>query len=271
MFTNKELKPQTKIDKLLLDFNTLTNMKICIYNTNGEEIGFYPERFCAFCDLARKDKSFDDKCKKCDQQAVLRCRTERSAQIYTCHAGLAECVVPIIVGETIRGFIAFGQVRQSGNEGGFFIDPSWSDNLKEEYKKLPEFSPSIIQAAAHVLEACASYGQLKKFASSLDSTLQTRIEEYVKLHLTEKLGVERLCRHFHCSRKELYSIIKQYYGMTPADYIKQVRLKYACNLLLTTKNSVSKIAELCGIYDYNYFSKIFKKQFNMSPRQFRNK
>ncbi len=78
-----------------------------------------------------------------------------------------------------------------------------------------------------------------------------------------------MCRRFHCSRKELYNIIKRAYDCTPAEFIKNRRLKYACELLQTTNNSVSKIAIMCGIEDYNYFSKIFKKELGIAPREYR--
>lgn len=269
MITNQHTSAKT-IDQLLVDFHTLTNMKICIFDASGKEIDYYPERLAPFCQQLRKDEKLDEMCKLCDQKAISECRNTRMAKIYTCHAGLTECVAPIIVAGAIRGFIAFGQIREdkndtSVNELALKLYPK----LSAEYNALPLISKRKIEAAAHVLEACASYEQFKQFVDTLESNLEARIEEYVHNKITENIGVERMCRHFHCSRKELYSIIKRAYNCTPAEFIKNTRLKYACDLLKSTNKSVSKIAILCGIEDYNYFSKIFKKNIGISPREYR--
>lgn len=270
MITNNQNISTKTIDQLLVDFHTLTNMKICIFDASGKEIDFYPERLSPFCQQLRKDHQLDEMCKLCDKKAITECRTTRIAKIYTCHAGLTECVAPIIVAGVIRGFIAFGQIREEkSNVAVEDLAITLYPELQKEYNTLPIISKRKIEAAAHVLEACASYEQFKQFVDTLESNLETRIEEYVEKKLTEKISVERMCRHFHCSRKELYNIIKRAYDCTPAEFIKNRRLKYACELLQTTSKSVSKIAVLCGIEDYNYFSKIFKKELGITPRDYR--
>ena len=195
---------KTTIDQLLVDFHTLTNMKICIFDANGKEIDYYPERFSPFCFKLRENKELDCLCRTCDQKAITECRNTRTTKIYTCHAGLTECIVPIIVANVIRGFIAFGQIREQ-KELTRKDDLSLNlyPELNLEYQALPVFSKRQIQATAHVLEACASYEQFKQFVNALETNLETRIEEYVQKNVTQNIGVERLCRHFHCSRKEL--------------------------------------------------------------------
>lgn len=269
MITNKDF-PTNTIDQLLIDFHSLTGMKICIFDANGKEIGFYPERFSSFCGKLRKNRDFDDKCRTCDQNAIAECRATKKAKIYTCHAGLTECVSPIIVAGVIRGFIAFGQIKQGdvnlqSQEKTINLFP----HLQAEYDLLPLIPRRKIQAAAHVLEVCASYEQLKSFATTLESNLTARIEEFIHENIDKNLTVEKLCRHFRCSRKEFYGIIKRAYNCTPAEFVKSSRLKFACELLKTTDKSISKIAVLCGIQDYNYFSKVFKKHYGISPREYR--
>ncbi len=269
MFTNNNMSTNL-IDQLLIEFHALTDMKICIFDASGKEIGYYPERFSSFCGKLRKNKDLDNACRLCDKNAISECRATKTAKIYTCHAGLTECVSPIIVAGVIRGFIAFGQIRQDDALTKSKMTETLFPHLKKEYRSLPLISKRKIQAAAHVLEVCASYEQLKSFATTLESNLTARIEEFVQQNIANNLKIETLCRHFHCSRKEFYSIIKGAYNCTPAEFVKLRRLKFACELLKTTNNSISKIGALCGIEDYNYFSKVFKKHLGVSPREYRN-
>lgn len=63
---------------------------------------------------------------------------------------------------------------------------------------------------------------------------------------------------------------KEITGTTPQQYKAKQRLKFAENLLLTTKYSISEISHLAGYEDNLYFSRVFKKANGLSPKQFRN-
>lgn len=58
-------------------------------------------------------------------------------------------------------------------------------------------------------------------------------------------------------------------GTSPKQYIIELRLEYARELLLETQLPVSRIAEQCGFPDAFYFSRRFKARFSLSPQQYR--
>lgn len=265
------VKSTGELDRLLVDFYTLTNMKICIYDVDGKEVSYFPERLSSFCKRYREDERIDQKCRECDMSAIARCRKTGRAHIYTCHAGLTECITPIVIGGNIRGFIAIGQIR--GEKASKFISRGVESGrigcLSEDFEKLPVMSDEKIEAAAHVLEACAGYEELKRFMSDFESSIEVRIEDWIDKNIKENVTVNELCGQFHFSRKELYAVIKRSFGLTPAEYVKHKRLEKACKLLLSTRYSISKVAEECGIGDYNYFSKLFKRKYGISPREYR--
>ena len=122
-----------------------------------------------------------------------------------------------------------------------------------------------IDSAIHILDACAGYEYLKALVSDYDRRIDARLAGYIEEHLKEELSVNALCRKFHLSRVELYALFREYFSATPAEFIKARRLQKACSLLEHTRLPVAKIAAECGIPDYNYFSKQFKRQFGASP------
>lgn len=69
-----------------------------------------------------------------------------------------------------------------------------------------------------------------------------------------------------------YSYIKRIFALkfkiSPKRYILQLKMNYACDLLLDGSRSVSQIAEMCGFSDIYYFSHQFKKEFGLSPKDF---
>ncbi|MBQ2977339.1 MAG: helix-turn-helix transcriptional regulator [Clostridia bacterium] len=53
------------------------------------------------------------------------------------------------------------------------------------------------------------------------------------------------------------------------DQINEMRMKNALHLLKTTRLQIQNIAQLCGIADPNYFTKLFKRFYGLTPAQFR--
>ena len=58
-------------------------------------------------------------------------------------------------------------------------------------------------------------------------------------------------------------------GTTPVQYITNIRLESACELLSNSNLQVSEIATQCGFADPFYFSRCFKKKYMMSPKKYR--
>lgn len=66
------------------------------------------------------------------------------------------------------------------------------------------------------------------------------------------------------------SIFKSIVNMSPIDYLNHVRIAKALELLQVTNLSISEIASQVGIYDANYFSRLFKKVTGYPPRYFKS-
>lgn len=95
------------------------------------------------------------------------------------------------------------------------------------------------------------------------------ISHYVAGHLTDDLSMETMQAHLYLSASTISRVVKQESGLPLRLYIQSRRLENARWLLLTTSLPIIQIAEQCGINDFNYFSRIFKKQYGMSPTALR--
>jgi AraC-like DNA-binding protein len=81
-------------------------------------------------------------------------------------------------------------------------------------------------------------------------------------------GVEELCAGMCLSRPQLYRKINAIAGVTVTEFIKEVRLKRAAQLILQKPESISEVAYRVGFNDPKYFSKCFKQQFGVSPAHY---
>ena len=83
-----------------------------------------------------------------------------------------------------------------------------------------------------------------------------------------EFSVDVLCESSGMSRTSFYSKLKALTGQAPADFVRNIRLKHAAELLKEGKYSVTEVAERTGFCDGKYFREVFKKYFNVSPSQY---
>ena len=82
-------------------------------------------------------------------------------------------------------------------------------------------------------------------------------------------NIEQVANHFYISKYHLCRKFKDAMHVTLIDYLNQVRLKNAKQLLEITDNEVGQIAQQCGYNSAAYFSSIFRKNTGQSPSDYR--
>lgn len=198
----------TKIQSLLKDFYNLTGIKTCIYDNEENEICYYPEKFTPYCSMLRKNPQMDERCKNCDKKAFAICKKTRSQYVYTCHAGLIECVSPILYDNKIIGFVVLGQIKPQ-NDSRIATDLEYtSEKLDAMYQNLPNISMEKINSAIKIIDACAGYEYLKNLLHSVENKIDVLLDRYISENLTADLSVQALCSVFHLSHSEIYSILR---------------------------------------------------------------
>ncbi|WP_316863313.1 AraC family transcriptional regulator [uncultured Cohaesibacter sp.] len=98
----------------------------------------------------------------------------------------------------------------------------------------------------------------------------TRAIEFAMANLDRDLSVETLADAAGLSRAHFSRCFASFTGMSPAKYVQHQRMRLAARLLIANRNmSVKEVAILCGIPESNYFSKVFRKTYDVSPVDFR--
>ncbi len=127
--------------------------------------------------------------------------------------------------------------------------------LIEKYKNTWEANLSLSQTSKIVDDVNFKY--LQTITDIIYSEMQN--PELNTAYIAEKMAV---------SVSQLNRKINGITGNSTISYILQVKLGKAKKILQNTSNSVSEVADICGFYDANYFARVFKKEFGMSPSQF---
>ncbi|KGX91657.1 AraC family transcriptional regulator [Pontibacillus halophilus JSM 076056 = DSM 19796] len=116
---------------------------------------------------------------------------------------------------------------------------------------------------------------LVTYCTSLEKRLSQWPEEIVEAsmfannHYGEDIGPDDMAIASGMSRYHFTRQFKHYTNATPIQYLTDIRIKKAKELLLNTKYSAEDIAKLTGYKNANYFNKVFKKVTGTSPGKFR--
>ena len=120
------------------------------------------------------------------------------------------------------------------------------------------------------------YQILKILLGELATPKNTRIQasmqsalEHIQKNFASEIRIEDLARSAHMSPSNLFAVFKKEFGISPITYVNQYRLSMAAEYLLEKDASVTEIALMAGFHDALYFSKMFHKLYQVSPREYR--
>ena len=257
-----------ELKKTLELFYTLSGIRIVVFDENFQEVISYPESFCPFCEKIRSLPRLREKCLQSDQDAFATCRNSDGIFIHKCHAGLIEAAGSLRDHNKIIGYMMFGQITDKKDKAAlldFVSDINLKYGVHCTPKGLKYKSEKQINAAVQLLRIYIDYILLKEMVLPENHRITCRAKEYINANLSGDLKISDICAFSNTSRTKLYEIFKADCNMGVASYIKEKRLALAYNLLKTTELSVGEVSEKSGFYDYNYFSRVFKRRYGASP------
>lgn len=135
-------------------------------------------------------------------------------------------------------------------------------NLLNAYKK----NCSINQAKSYIYDILfhLSMSNLKNSNKIFED-----ITEYMKKYYYDtEMSISTICNCFYISRSTIQTLFKELTGVSPKQYLTNIRMESALLLLAENNTSIKDIALSCGFSDEKYFSRVFKKKYGCPPSQF---
>lgn len=115
----------------------------------------------------------------------------------------------------------------------------------------------------------SSYNKLiPELSTNVSSSSFYEILKYIHTNY-EDVTLDILSDKFNYHRNYLSHMIKKETGMTLSEHIQNVRLEKAKGLLTSTNQNILDISQNVGYTDVSYFNRIFKKIYNITPKEYR--
>jgi AraC-like DNA-binding protein len=159
-------------------------------------------------------------------------------------------------------------LRKAAEKGG--VHPVYIDRLSSSFAQQIEGMTTFSENAALMKEMFRSYCRLvRKHTMKRYSPLVQKTVLLIESDLSADLTSSALAKSQSVSLGHLCEVFRKETGKTVSEYVRERRIRYAAHLLATTNLLVQTVALHCGIMDVQYFSKLFKQEMGMTPKEYR--
>lgn len=197
-----------------------------------------------------------------EEMSIRRTRADSRVQLLLSRDDFSECTQLL---DSVRG------ITLDTPQGKLLAD--YILLLERNLANLTSVEAIPLKTAVHsMIEAClaSSADRLARARDQIDATLMERVRRAVSRNLrSPSLGPERLCREAATSRSQLYRLLEKEGGA--AHYIQRRRLSASFASLCDASNTlpIEKIAEMLCFADASSFSRAFRREFAVNPRDVR--
>lgn len=151
---------------------------------------------------------------------------------------------------------------------------AWVDLVFEIISTLS--SPAIALSLSKEMVVDTGYreqGFYHQFSPDKDhgDELVIKAQNYLANHFSQPISLSDLASHTCVSPRTLQRRFTQALGMSVIDYLQKLRLHHACQYIELSKRSIADIAFSVGYQNVNAFRKIFRKEYGLSPVEYRKR
>jgi len=238
----------------------------------------YENPFCAL--LAQTSRS----CGVCleNQQKISEPTGKTRSNV--CFAGLIDSAVPVQMGDRVLGFLQTGQVTLKNPSQQQFkkitkqlVD--WGINtdlgkLEEAYFHTQVLTPKSYQSVVRLLEVFGQHlslaiDQLMVQQDNAEPPPIKKAKQFIEENKTEDISMRDVAKVVNVSTFYFCKMFKKATGLTFTEYLSQVRISKAKNLLLNPNLRISEIAYDIGYQSLTHFNRTFHRIVGQSPTAYR--
>jgi len=142
----------------------------------------------------------------------------------------------------------------------------------DEMKRGEEADSKLLQEIEHVIvnKIVRSLSGVTISVDEYSMNPDIRLSiEYIISNYSSKITLKDLAKLCNISVSRFSSVFKESIGVSPIEYLTEVRLDKAKQSLTLSKDSIASIAQGCGYNSTSNFSKAFKSRFDVTPNEYR--
>ncbi|MDF2614738.1 MAG: AraC family transcriptional regulator [Clostridia bacterium] len=181
---------------------------------------------------------------------------------------------------TRQGFMSIQDLRHTTMEFIIIFREIAAESKVPDYKNiLPSINHiddwQVLNNASHLIDYLfklfhALYENVKKVERFSIRNIVQEIKQYVDNHYDSEISLGIFASRYHMTKEYLSKQFKEEFGCGIYEYVLQVKMNKAVQMLENFEVKIHDIAERLGYTDNNYFSRAFKNYYGVSPKEYRN-
>ena len=202
-------------------------------------------------------------------QAVSQGMTHQAEQILSKSSAL---MLEMRVNDPVRNIKNYSIIvntllRKAAEQGG--VHPLYIDGVSTDFAKRIELIKSVEEGISMHQMIDRYCNLVKTHSMKKHSPLVQKVITLVDFDITADLSLSSQAEMLNVNASYLSTLFKKEMGMTLTEYVTKRRIEHASFLLTSTNLQIQAVAQNCGIYDVNYFTKMFKKHTGKTPKEHR--
>lgn len=264
-----------EVKQLIENFSYCFDVKITFFSPDMYEylVGYHT-RSSDFCTLMQNGLNARYRCIQQDKLMCSRCHEEGSKQIYVCHAGLVEIIIPISFEGEIAAYAFLGQFRSSD---------TLPDSLLEEWRRASldekELTAAFLDRPMYTGEKLEK--MIRLFSQNLELLLSSRalnvfhpsitegVLSYIDRHISEKFDIGDVAAFLSKSESAVSHAVKKELGISFKELLITRRISAFEQLILSQPGiQIKEAARKVGYDDALYFSRLYRQKRGCTPSSF---
>lgn len=258
-------------------YTELHGARISLFGPEGQLV--YPDAAgrpdCRHCRLLRQTMEMDELCRKLDRQMMQAASEKHELISYTCHAGMREAVVPLVVDGQLAGYVMIGQFRSREAPATSPYAAQWertqnNSDLQQAFSSTPVFPEKKIEKLLAMFRLQVELIIRSQLIHHRSHDQIEPIIRKIREHPEQPLSLEEASKMSGRSPSTVTRLFKKLTGQSFKQYQLSFRLRQAGDLIAeNTDCTIAEIAAAVGFEDPLYFSRLFRKYTGQAPTAYR--
>lgn len=179
------------------------------------------------------------------------------------------------------GFEGFTFKHSQGKKAapGIFIHPNQTDQIKvlldtlimeaaKQNTLYENYCQNLLEILLIFLLRHSNYQVQRTDNKQINSHI-VAVKEYIEVHFNSDITLDKLAEVSHMSKYYMAHSFRESFGVSPIEYLNNIRINEACILLETTNFSIAEVSDFTGFSSQSYFSQSFKAKLSITPSEYR--
>ena len=167
-----------------------------------------------------------------------------------------DAIIHILLYQIKNLFSAFDEERIS----------TFVDGLENDLRECTNYNEFTLKCKYIIYKIIDTLDEQRNFSSDM---LFNKCLEYINENYAQDISLDKVAEEFYFNSSYFSSLFKNKTGINFSQYLLHVRLRKGKELLESTDYKVYEIAEMVGYKDSKYFNRVFKKEFGVTPDEYR--